>query len=222
MGLDNEIFNSFNAINNMKLFGIPTERSDSDPHRVDNYGYRLINICKQASVCIFNSRAGVDKSVGKSTTKFNTVIDYFIGSPELLCKTSSLEVEDFDQELSDVHCGLNCKINIYECKSVDRNTINKNVNNTFNSKSVKKSLWNDNKKSDYVENINMDCIDALLYKINNGENISINSCISAIETTLINGAKKNFQKSHESNSKGNTLNNQKSFKPGPSFLKTKR
>ena len=83
-------------------------------------------------------------------------------------------------------------------------------------------MWNDNKKNDYVENINMDCIDALLYKINNGENISINSCISAIETTLINGAKNTFQKSHVSNSKGNTLNNQKSFKPGPSFLKTKR
>ena len=138
VGLDNEIFNSFDAINNMKLLGIPTERSNSDPHRVDNYGYRLINLCKQASVCIFNGRAGVDKSVGKSTTKFNTVIDYFIGSPELLCKTSSLEVEDFDQELSDVHCGLNCKINIYECKSVDRNTINKNVNNTLNSKVLKR------------------------------------------------------------------------------------
>ena len=67
------------------------------------------------------------------------------------------------------------------------------MNNTLNSKSVKKSLWNNNKKNDYVENINMDCIDALLYKINNGENISINCCISAIETTLINGAKKTFK-----------------------------
>ena len=95
----------------------------------------------------------------------------------------------------------------------------KNVDSTSDSKNAKRSLWNDNEKSEYVKNI-MDCIDALLYKINNGENISINNCISAIETTLINGAKKTFQKSHESDSKGNTLKCKKSFKPGSSFLKT--
>ena len=75
----------------MDTLGIPIERSSVD-QKADsgNYGQALLDLCKNHFLCIFNSRAGSDMSIGKATTMEGSVIDYVIGSPSFSVKLNIL------------------------------------------------------------------------------------------------------------------------------------
>ncbi len=66
-------------------FGITETRANQDltPDR-NSYGKKLLDVCKNHQVYIFNGRLGEDCSIGKPTTTYNTTIDYFLGSPVIM------------------------------------------------------------------------------------------------------------------------------------------
>ena len=50
---------------------------------MNNYGYKLLEICKSLDMYIVNGRFSDDKYLGVATTCKNTLIDYAIVSPLL-------------------------------------------------------------------------------------------------------------------------------------------
>ena len=72
------------------------DRVTEEKHRPNNYGYRLIDLCKSQSLRIFNGRLGQDDGVGRLTSNDSSVVDYAIGSTFLLSKTSEFYVHAFD------------------------------------------------------------------------------------------------------------------------------
>ena len=71
--------------------------------KINNYGYRLIELCKTFGINILNGRYGMDKNLGLFTCKDASVVDYIIVSPSLFQSIIDFQVLDFDSILSDVH-----------------------------------------------------------------------------------------------------------------------
>ena len=86
--------------------GITTARHSTDKSKIDNYGSRLLSLCKSFDIHIANGRLFKDKGVGAATCKNSTVVDYCIMSPELFSYVSNFEILSFDPLLSDVHNGI--------------------------------------------------------------------------------------------------------------------
>ena len=81
-------------------FGIPQERYSCD-NRTNNYGHKLIDLCKNFGVVIVNGRVGKDAYLGKVTCKDASVVDYCIESPEIFPCLTEFEVLPFNECLSD-------------------------------------------------------------------------------------------------------------------------
>ena len=86
--------------------GITTARYSSDKSKIDNYGFRLLSLCKSFDIHIANGRLFKDKGIGAATCKNSTVVDYCILSPELFSYVSDFKILPFDPLLSDVHNGI--------------------------------------------------------------------------------------------------------------------
>ena len=93
-------------LNNLMKCNIPIESYSCGASNVNSYGKRLLDMCKNNMVCIYNGKVDDDLRIGKATTVFNTVIDYIIGSLVLLTMVQTLKVYDFGPLFSDVHCGI--------------------------------------------------------------------------------------------------------------------
>ena len=61
----------------------------------NNYGYRLVDLCKNMGVVIVNGRFGAERGEGKATCEGKSVVDYILCSPKLLCYIIWFEVDDF-------------------------------------------------------------------------------------------------------------------------------
>ena len=145
-GIDVSKRNSFRMMEAMEESGIPLERYSVDKYN-DNggYGRRLLEICQNNMLCIFNGRVGEDCRIGRETTNQHSVIHYVIGPPFLLCNMTRFQVYDFDPLFSDKHCILCTELKIRKPQS------NVNVNHTDNDNEcdavTKPSKWKDDKKS---------------------------------------------------------------------------
>ena len=76
-------------------------------HPIDVYGRRLIELLKNLGLIFLNGRVKGDRQ-GEFTTTHNSVIDYCIGSPDVIEYIDSLKIEDYDNNIifSDVHSSL--------------------------------------------------------------------------------------------------------------------
>lgn len=99
--LDNETKKDFDFVN-LEALGICTDRHSLD-NSVDNYGNRLLFLCKDLHLLIANGRSGKDKGIDAFTCKEATVVDYCILSPELFTCILDFEILPFDPLVSDVH-----------------------------------------------------------------------------------------------------------------------
>ena len=133
-------------------YGIDSNRYSKDLscHR-SCCGKKILDLCKNNLVCIFNGRVGEDYRIGKATTVHNTVVDYIIGTPNLFTKVVDFKVLDFDPLLSDVHSGIHVSFSSvnreYECES-GRHDGKSNVVNW-----EKPGKWRNNKIPEYVAKI---------------------------------------------------------------------
>ena len=118
---DDDLFNNLNIeeeirselINetNLNDLGITTDRFSQDV-KVNNYGHRLIEMCKKIDIHICNGRLVNDAFCGKHTCKDVSVVDNVVVSPILMPSITKFEICEFNNILSDVHCAVVFDINI--------------------------------------------------------------------------------------------------------------
>ena len=94
-----ELIDKYVSYENMN---IPEKRVSFD-NTVNNYGTRLLTLCKSLYMFIVNGRMGKDAQVGRPTCKNVSVVDYVIHTHSLFSTIVNFEVGDFNPMLSDVH-----------------------------------------------------------------------------------------------------------------------
>ena len=80
----------------------------------NNYGYKMIEFCKENNFYILNGRSGYDKSVGGTTCRGISCIDYFLSNVSIFNYCSNFCVEQFCPLLSDVHNPVSLKLVLKE------------------------------------------------------------------------------------------------------------
>ena len=63
----------------------------------DNYGHRLITLCKSLNGHLTNGRVGVDRDRGATTCKNASIVDYILVSPQPFHDIREFEVLEFDE-----------------------------------------------------------------------------------------------------------------------------
>ena len=80
-------------------------RLNQDPHKLDNHGQKLIDMCKSLGVCILNGRTLGD-TMGSPTCYWcaPSTIDYFLASSDLMDRVLTMQVLDLQPE--SIHCPI--------------------------------------------------------------------------------------------------------------------
>ncbi|VDI65868.1 Hypothetical predicted protein [Mytilus galloprovincialis] len=122
----------------------------------NTYGNALLDICKNNNLFILNGRVNGDKE-GIFTCRSSSVVDYFICSFELLDHVVNMHVDTFSSLYSDVHCPLTLLLKF----KIEQNTdVTEAENNdvTSGSENIKFKKWDNEKKQDFIENIDVNKI----------------------------------------------------------------
>ncbi|KAK3107329.1 hypothetical protein FSP39_011987, partial [Pinctada imbricata] len=104
--IENEIDIQFNDHINLTLNNIPLDRFTQDIKHANNYGNKLLNMCRKTNMYITSGRFGADRYIGKVTCKDTSVVDYFIVNSKVFSIIEEFEVIGFDPLFSDVHSRL--------------------------------------------------------------------------------------------------------------------
>jgi hypothetical protein len=128
-------------------------RKSKDP-RANNYGYKLLNLCKEQGLYILNGRAGNDLN-GEFTCKNKSVVDYCISSPVIINSCIEFEVMEFLELYSDVHCPIHTVLR----SRVQHN--NKKAVQTNSDTYVTRPRWAEDKKACFVQNLSLERITLL-------------------------------------------------------------
>ncbi|MEW8548127.1 MAG: reverse transcriptase family protein, partial [Candidatus Thiodiazotropha sp.] len=210
--LDDSLFIDDNTLNNLNIDFDMLDCSGSHnvssiPDRVsydkkvNNYGYRLIELCKTLGINILNGRCGMDKNLGLFTCKDASVVDYIIASPNLFQSVIDFQVLDFDSILSDVHCPLVLHIDGFSEGSISSGEVPQN-----NISEVRKKIvWKNDSHTAFAESISLDEVREVCtlmdeYKHINDDNI--NNLINV--DTLVDKCNKILLKAAEDS--GNVVN----------------
>jgi exonuclease III len=141
-------------------FGIPKHRYSMDT-KTNNYGHKLVDMCKNIGLIIVNGRCGKDAHIGKLTCKDASLIDYVLASPRIITCIYDFDILPFNECLSDVHCPLHIIL-----KS-DKDSSLQNVPASVIDGNLIRPKWKDEFKSLFTENIDLDSIETIQLHINN-------------------------------------------------------
>lgn len=166
--------------------GYPTERHNSDHAQVNNYGKRLLEVCKSFNLCIANGRLGKDKFLGNNTCKGTSVIDYAILSPLLFTAVKDFEILPFDPMVSDAHSGVYLSL-------THTFPVMEQPNYISEERVITKSCWSQEAADVFLQHLNShdinhfnDSLDALSPNDFTKENIE--SYVSQCSSLLFNAA----------------------------------
>ncbi len=164
LGMDADILDSLELDDHLKEkileenildeLGFSLNRNSQD-NTVNNYGYRILELCKNTGVCMLNGRISKD-CMGNTTCDNKSVVDYIMCSPKLFPFVSKFEVDVFNGNLSDKHNALSLSLNV-----IDEKLVNPDIQEQTNSSnfSVK---WLPKNVQDFVKNIDKDNITSAL------------------------------------------------------------
>ena len=128
---------------------------------MNNYGYRLIDFCCDNSIYIMNDRTEGNSSE-QNTCKNVSTVDYFFMSPSSFKYVYMLNVLDFCELFSDVHCAVSM-------------VLNDSSSNNNRSHLEKTKLWDEGRKDLFVENSDgakLYNILSNIYDIENSQDVS--------------------------------------------------
>ena len=131
----------------------------SDDRRTNNYGHKLIDMCKSLGILIANGRLYNDKNKGAFTCKNASVVDYIICSPVLYSNIVFFNICEFNPLLSDVHCAVECHIKMYNvCDNTDNtdNTDTEHYDNESSCAVPKRPRWRRGFHDKYKDNLDVD------------------------------------------------------------------
>ena len=188
--------NSLDNVSNLSALGFCLDRFSQDASNVNNYGKRLVDMCKFSNLFIVNGRYDADAYIGKNTCITGSVLDYLLISDSFFPKLKSFEILDFDPILSDVHCPLSFEI------VVDESVCNVKENDIVNSQTQTiKPVWNSNMAEIFKTSFNNEDIDTLFSELNDLAETrtyseeNINNITESVSSIINKTAKKcNFMK----------------------------
>ena len=142
----------------LKNANVQLRRSSHDCAK-NSHGDELIELCCNCDIFIMNGHIREDKNIGETTCQDKSLIDYAIGSSDVLCACNDLRVEDFNLLFSDVHNPISISlkkistkekiVNIeeddteYLAENIDkRSNLTQNWNYSQNGSSVNTRLQN--------------------------------------------------------------------------------
>ncbi|XP_071138846.1 uncharacterized protein [Mytilus edulis] len=138
----------------------------------NRYGNMLLNFCKGNDVSILNGRMGRDQNKGRFTCRNASVVDYCISSPGLLKSFKDFEVLDSSKLLSDVHNPISVT---FYCNKNVVNDHAENVDcNSHDNTAKKINRWDSEKIKDFQNNIDVEKIVELEYKLCNTDLNDVN------------------------------------------------
>ena len=152
----------------MEILDIPKSRKSKCEGRVDQYGTRLLELCKNNGLLIANGRVGIDRHTGNFTCK-KSVIDYAVCSPELLSFVHKFVVDECDILCSDVHgqVSFSIKQKVQNEMSIDDTDEPINVNIVKD----KKTYWDNDKSQAFNNQIKDEDVFEMLELLDNPNNI---------------------------------------------------
>ena len=153
----------------IEQLGFSKERYNSDQSRVNNYGRRLLDLCKSCDLYIANARLGLDKFLGSKTCKGTSVVDYVILSPCLFPYISEFEVLPFDPMISDAHCGIHFSL---ICNEIE---LKQNLN--VESITVNRASWNNVESASFIEHLDTNRITSFIDNIDALDNAQVSARI---------------------------------------------
>jgi hypothetical protein len=152
--VDEYIKDKIDEENILEDMGFQLNRVSQDL-KSNNYGLRLLDLCRNLGLCLFNGRIGCDKGVGSTTCDNISVVDYIMGAPRLFPLISEFKIQEFDCNFSDKHCPLYLAIKVVDPsffqnreKCQDHITGDRNAGTCTNVK----PKWS-NDKSDEFKNV---------------------------------------------------------------------
>ena len=166
---------------------VPDDYTEDDdvPHRTscdkkapDEYGHKLIDLCKTCSLRIVNGRVGSDKGVGNYTSinkRGQSVVDYVLCESNIFKLLNDFAVNEIC-EWSD-HCKLSFSLKI----KYESNTSADKIGKTHKFK------WNSTKREDFLTSLNNvlpEVRNSINYLTNDMTEGNVNKTLDII-TTLI-------------------------------------
>ena len=189
---ENEIYVDVNdnTIYELQSLGLSSIRNSSDKF-VNNYGNLLLNMCKSSNLLIFNGRINGNET-GGFTCKDTSVVDYFIGSLDVIKQVSDMKILEHSMLYSDVHKPMSLELKSGYSDIAHHN--NPPYNNGNNSTKIKH--WDENKEHMFIDSIDMSALNEILEKLENMNEISteieINEITGMLNNTYIKAAKETF------------------------------
>lgn len=140
------------TLNQFRKFGVNVDRLSSDTKRPDNYGNRLLELCRSHSLYILNGRVGNDKLTGQLTTTTDSIVDYFIGTCNLVTSVSDMWISPFDSLFSDLHCRVCVNITMQYNQTIPVNQVEtEDTETTTDARQIFK--WESSKKDQFRNNL---------------------------------------------------------------------
>jgi hypothetical protein len=104
-----------------KKLQIPLKRSVKDSV-VNNFGYKLVEFCKNNELYVANSRVRSDKIVGNTTCRSSSTIDYVLASVYFFELFQDFDILEFCNFFSDVHNPVSFSLHSCPRETKDNNT----------------------------------------------------------------------------------------------------
>lgn len=195
---DNVINDFFNVSTSLSNNNLSKERCSKDTH-INNEGNKLLEICKSNNLLILNGRCGEDKDVGNFTFRNISVIDYSIVSVEALKYIEDFCISELDCLYTDGHSLLTTTLTF--------KSPNKDINkNTSKQDKIKRPIWKDNKREQFVQNIDETkiasintAIQSALQNLSNVNKETINNFCVNISNIFVESSDKSFSSNQNPN-----------------------
>lgn len=148
---DSELTEHFNKYTYLERYNMSVKRTSMDK-KTNNIGHKLLELCKLNNLFVLNGRSGTDTGKGVYTFKQCSVIDYVISSFDGLKYVSNFDITELDPLFTDGHSCLSFTLNF--------KVAHKPV--TAPKTPAHGPRWRQNKSQAFVDNINIDSINAIL------------------------------------------------------------
>ena len=160
--VNDEFIDQFNVLGNENVItsndfiknGMSVERHNSDTVYND-YGKKMIDLCRTCNLAILNGRSGHDLGIGKKTffgpldafgRRGSSTIDYVLCCKSMLYKITNFKIHN--ENIFSDHCLVSFSI-----KTGNRAT---ELIGPENERCVRSMKWRDNKKCEYVSAVSTD------------------------------------------------------------------
>ena len=197
---------------------IPPPRYNSDQKRVNNYGLKLLQLCKSAGLRICNGRLGSDAETGSCTCFTDgspSLIDYILSDMTLHDRFVDFKIEDRTESIHmpvwlEIKGQLSCPPDLNDSAS-SHDDVNFDI---------PKFKWDERKKDQYIEQIVSD-LDSMFDSYNTAlDNNDIFSALNQLTNCFANAGSIMTARNRSNKASTENLNSQRWFDSTCKYLRS--